>query len=352
MPRCNGITGEGHQCNSFTKGTNGYCKTHHNVRSKYPDQQNEELDKSKIIKRIQKLSRNYIHRELLKRTVQELLVIAQIAFDAWVAQRAQEELDQEHEHENALLLAQMAQQAQQMAHQQMQQMFGQVQQPFGQVQQAPAVGEHRVDNLGREFVWDGLGWIWFNNQHAPAPVAPAQGVAGFVQDKQNVHRTETVEYILSMFKQLQRIPIPADQNTVADIIRECGLSGRAIITLSVFYYDPTPIYEIPNAYPKTLDAIWAFIQKHPEKAELIGRVRDELTDNIGMCAQGNLSRLCNILSGYMEGAVPPRPRHEILQERMAAIASDDAEEKVARAEMILKELDVPVTDWADWLSAF
>jgi hypothetical protein len=185
----------------------------------------------------------------------------------------------------------------------------------------------------------------------PIAAVPPPPVA-FTQDRQNVHRTETVEYILNMFKQLERVPVAVNQNTISDIIRECGLSGRAIITLTVYYYDPTPIYEIPNAYPRALDAIWAFIQTHPEKAELVGRVRDELTDNIGMCAQGNLSRLCNILSGYMEGATPPRPRHEILQEGMAAIAGDDSEDKLARAEKLLAELEVPPGDWAAWLSAF
>jgi hypothetical protein len=187
---------------------------------------------------------------------------------------------------------------------------------------------------------------------AAAPVAPPPpALAGFVADRQNVHLSDTVRYVMKIFGILSSITIPTGQNTVSDIIRDCGLSGRAIITLTVFYYEPTPIYEIDKAYPKALDAIWAFIQTHPEKAELISRVRDELTDNIGMCAQGNLTRLCNILSGYVDGAAPPRPRHEILQEKIAAIAADDEDDKVARAEKVLTELEVPLTAWADWLSA-
>jgi len=321
MPRCNGVKDDGHQCLVQTAPLNGYCTVHQKARARHTLQLNEELDKSKIIRRIRRL-RGHIDRTiLLQKTIVELHQIALIAHDEFVAQRMQAEFNREHQ--MAVQLINLAQQP----------------------------GAHRIDNLGREWVFDGRGWIWFNNEHVQPPVAVP--VAGFTEDKQNVHRTETVQYIMDIFKQLQAVLVPTEQNTVADIIRDCGLSGRAIITLTVYYYDPAPIYEIPNAYPRALDAIWAFIQSHPEKMELIGRVRDELTDNIGMCAQGNLSRLCNILSGYMEGAAPPpRPRHEILQDKMAAIAGDDADDKVGRAKHLLAELEVPPGDWAGWLSAF
>jgi hypothetical protein len=176
-------------------------------------------------------------------------------------------------------------------------------------------------------------------------------LAAFTQDRQNVHRTDTVKYVYKVIESLKNITIPEDQKTVPEIITQCDLSARAIITLAIYYYESTEIYGIPNAYPKTLDSIWAFVKPHPEKNELLSRVRDELTDNIGMCAQGNLSRLCNILSGYLEGVVPPRPRHEILQDRLADIALDDEGDKVGRARLVLAELEVPPGDWAPWLAA-
>jgi hypothetical protein len=329
--------------------------------------------KSHIIRRINGYYKDFGQQQRVRladnKTIDELLAMADILSNEFAARHLQAQLNREFEAANHL--AQMA------------------------AAGMPQAGEIRVDADGQAWIWAGLqGWLWQNNRHVPAPPAPLQvppmppllnnnhminnhmiqdimpdlipipgagaaapvappppALAGFVADRQNVHLSDTVRYVMKIFGILSSITIPTGQNTVSDIIRDCGLSGRAIITLTVFYYEPTPIYEIDKAYPKALDAIWAFIQTHPEKAELISRVRDELTDNIGMCAQGNLTRLCNILSGYVDGAAPPRPRHEILQEKIAAIAADDEDDKVARAEKVLTELEVPLTAWADWLSA-
>jgi hypothetical protein len=111
------------------------------------------------------------------------------------------------------------------------------------------------------------------------------------------------------------------------------------------------IYEIPDAYPKALDGVWAYIRSHPEKDELYRRVKDELTDNIGMCAQGNLSRLCNILSGYLDGVIPPVAKGELIQQKISAIAMDADGDKVMRGRAILRELDVPEDEWEPWIEA-
>jgi hypothetical protein len=118
------------------------------------------------------------------------------------------------------------------------------------------------------------------------------------------------------------------------------------------YCDPTPIYEIENAYPQALDAVWAYITYHPEKKELYQRVKDELTDNIGMCAQGNLSRICNIVSGYLDGVEPMVSKVEEFQNKIAALAADQTNKnKIETAKQLLKEYDVPTNEWNVWLEA-
>jgi hypothetical protein len=183
------------------------------------------------------------------------------------------------------------------------------------------------------------------------PAGPLRVGAEFVQDNQNVHRTSTVTHVTTMFAKLMEIPVPATQNTLASIILKCKLLPKAIIQLTQHYCEPVTIYEIQNAYPKALDAVWAYIEQHPEKEELYVRVRDEMTDNIGMCAQGNLSRICNILSGYLDGIQPVVSQGEMVQNRIAAIAGDDEENKIERAKAVLQELHVPADQWAPWIEA-
>jgi hypothetical protein len=69
-----------------------------------------------------------------------------------------------------------------------------------------------------------------------------------------------------------------------------------------------------------------------------------------MCAQGNLSRLCNILSGYIDG-VAPISKSEILQQKISVIAADAEGNKVDRARTLLRELGFPEAEWGVWLDA-
>lgn len=183
----------------------------------------------------------------------------------------------------------------------------------------------------------------------PLPVAGA--AAAFTQDNQNVHRSETVKYVTDTYNKLLKIAVPTDQNTLAEIIQHCKLPPKAIMLLTNHYCDPVDIYDLPKPYPKAIDAVWAYIRVHPEKQELYVRVRDELTDNIGMCAQGNLSRLCNILSGYLDGITPPVAKGELVQQKISAIAMDDEGDKVVRGRQALREMEIPEEDWAPWIEA-
>jgi hypothetical protein len=176
-------------------------------------------------------------------------------------------------------------------------------------------------------------------------------VAAFMADGQNVHRSQTVKHVTDLFAKLMEIPIPAEQNTLGEVITKCQLPPQAIVQLTRHYCEPVSIYEIPKAYPKALDAVWAYIRNHIEKKELYLRVKDELTDNIGMCAQGNLSRICNIVSGYLDGIQPIVSVGEQLQRLISAIARDSEDDKIRRAQAALRELAVPEAEWAPWIEA-
>lgn len=185
----------------------------------------------------------------------------------------------------------------------------------------------------------------------PLPAAAPVVANDFINDKQNVHRRETVSYIENAFKLLKSMKIPEDQRTLGEILVNCRMKPEAEIQMVKFYHSGESIYEHKNAYKRSLDAVWSCVRKHENKTELYARVADEMNDNIGMCAQGNLSRICNILCGYLEEFKPPVPQGILVQNAIAAIAMDSEGNKVGRATSALKELLVPESEWSVWLEA-
>ena len=198
-----------------------------------------------------------------------------------------------------------------------------------------------------------LGQIGFEPIGRVLPPAPVRAVIEFITDNQNVHRKDTVSYIENVFKQLKKIVVPETQRTLGEILVNCdSMKPEAQIQMVKMYHAGDSIYEHKRAYPRALDAVWAFITRHDNKKELYTRVSQEMNDNIGMCAQGNLSRICNILCGYIEGFQPPVPQGTLVQNKMAAIAMDSEGNKIGRAKDALRELLVPESEWGPWIEAF
>jgi hypothetical protein len=142
------------------------------------------------------------------------------------------------------------------------------------------------------------------------PQAQAQpqdrDLARFASDNQNVHTTKTVEMVLETSKKLMKMSKkkPVELDTMAHCFTKCKLSDRARQQMTFMYYSEISIYNLKApTYRLVMDGVWVFIdsQKEDIQKEITGRLSQELEDNIGMCPQGNLSRLVNVLSGYMDG---------------------------------------------------
>jgi hypothetical protein len=96
--------------------------------------------------------------------------------------------------------------------------------------------------------------------------------------------------------------------------------------------------------------VWQYIKISPYSEDLKKILASEMQDNVGMCAQGNLSRLCNILSGYFDGINPEiKSRNEILAERLAALMSvDDVEDRIYQANLIFTEMNATTEEREIW----
>ncbi len=112
-----------------------------------------------------------------------------------------------------------------------------------------------------------------------------------------------------------------------------------------------------NLYRKLLRGLVALIisEKDEErKSEMYRRCWEECNESVGMCCEGHISRLCNVLVGFDEAFQPPVSFGEILQSKMATIAGMDVteEEKRKLATAFFDEHKTPEADRTAWLDAF
>lgn len=184
-------------------------------------------------------------------------------------------------------------------------------------------------------------------------------IRDFANDNQNVHTTIAVKQTQDVINKVLTIPVPEEyrwnadicSKTPAEVIVECKLKQQAVLQMMMKYTSNETIYEMENGiYGKTLDAVWQFIKNSDDKTCLINVLKTELEDNIGMCAQGNLTRLANVMAGYVDGIKPPRSTAEVLGEEFAHLSTlTNVEERIDMGAHILRQYGVPVAEWEAWL---
>ena len=183
----------------------------------------------------------------------------------------------------------------------------------------------------------------------------------FAADKQNIHTTRVVQSTKDVCERMLRINVPAEyrwnlttcSKTPGEIISECKLSVACTSQLMARYLQPEDIYEMGvGIYGRVLDGVWQYIRNSPEKAELCKILANELQDNVGMCLQGNLTRICNCLSGYLDGVTTQESHAQILgREFPKLLEITDIQDRIAKAKHILEDIGVPTAEWSNWLDA-
>jgi hypothetical protein len=194
---------------------------------------------------------------------------------------------------------------------------------------------------------------------ANAPRRRQLGELGrFANDNQNVHLTATVQMVKTVVDRVLKIPVPTDwshtggNRTPGEILTCVRMSGETAVWFVKKYVANEDIYEYgPKIYAKVVDAVWQYICQSPDKNDLCTILGTELSDSVGMCAQGNLTRICNVLAGYLEG-VNTETQGEQLQRRMANLMQlETPEERIREGKKILEELAVPLDQHDAWIEA-
>jgi hypothetical protein len=184
------------------------------------------------------------------------------------------------------------------------------------------------------------------------------GLHQFTQDRQNIHTSAVVTQTNDVIKKILEISVPAEyawnsktcSRTPFEIGLECALTPKSTQEMIRRYCSHETVEDrVPGIYGKVLDAVWQFTKSSEDKVNLCKIIKQEMEDNVGMCTQGNLYRLCNILAGYVDGVGVSESITELLGRLLPPLMDvEDVNERLLLAAKILKENGVPNAEWKAW----
>ena len=203
---------------------------------------------------------------------------------------------------------------------------------------------------------------------AGAAVRPdANDIGALARDVQNTHTAVVAQQTNAGVEKLLAQHVPADQQTMMEIwhmwtsTSQQKHNPRGALQL---FTDMLSWYETRDCkshgdylYKRLIDGLWALVQQTPDpelRQELRCRVAQEVIESKGMCCEGHVSRLVNVMVGFDDAFNPPVATGEVLQNRMAAIAAKDLDTEIKQAEArsVFAELGIPEAEQAAWLEAF
>jgi len=182
-------------------------------------------------------------------------------------------------------------------------------------------------------------------------------------DNQNVHTAVVNKHIRDANAVLDKVVVVPGQKTIDEIYDAWTQTLKiSWATMEPSYMDmlcygkKSHIYVNDDyMYRKMLRQIWALIKTYTGDVykTLLGRLYEECSESVGMCAHGHISRLANVMVGIHDGFLSPRSSMEEFQEAIAALAAQEIpiEAKVKAANALMEEMAMPQADRQAWLEA-
>lgn len=199
-----------------------------------------------------------------------------------------------------------------------------------------------------------------NNDVARPVVANNNALRDIALSIQGVHREQVVTNVVNKaVDKLLKIEVPQEyrwnansvSKTVLEIMTKCNLSVPAAKDLCTKYLCDDDIYSLGRGiYGRTLDGVWQYIINKKDNEDMIKVLKQELQDNVGTCSQGQLTRICNILAGYIEGVGVGESTNEMLGREFANLMQvENLTERLTKGLHILQKTDLPEHKWPEWL---
>jgi hypothetical protein len=173
-------------------------------------------------------------------------------------------------------------------------------------------------------------------------------------DSQSVHRSSVQTTAKKTIDSLLVRPVPADQDTIREVTSAFTTGFKEGVNrdnlIRTFREDCRIVRAFDVSYKDVADRVWAFIRGHKEKRELVLRLAQEVAEGMGMCSNGKMARLTNVLQGYDEDMVVVVPK-EVFHDRMAHVSKMPAADRIAAARAVFVEFAIPEAEQAPWIEA-
>lgn len=203
---------------------------------------------------------------------------------------------------------------------------------------------------------------WVDARVRVVPMAEVPNpLARFAADRQNVHTAAVTRQTNAGEAKL--LAAKTDGKGVGlRILRVFATRGgylhdvlRVMNDIDTWYSQRTCREPGDRLYGRMLEGLWALIEQQPEeqRKELRQRLWEEASESVGMCCEGHISRLVNVMSGFDDAFKPRQSEGEILQAKMAELAGMDIPDadKLDQARAFMGTLAMDAAAQAPWLEA-
>ncbi len=182
------------------------------------------------------------------------------------------------------------------------------------------------------------------------PLIPESELSRISSDVENVHDSKVNKNIKKLANEILKVSIDEDLDVMKTIINEVAITDDVRAQLTYMYYNKDKFLDYgESSYRKFMDHIISYALSQPEnkKKEIFGILNNEVKDSIGLCFQGNISRLINVLSGYIEIEIEYEPTLGEVFSEIAKISDSDV--KFDKAIQAFEDFNVEQSKWNDWL---
>jgi len=238
---------------------------------------------------------------------------------------------------------------------------------FNLIEQKLKDGTLNVDDVEDEILQtdlsnDVVDRLFNNLLHWRTQYPTVQTLKKLANDSQNVHTEVVSNQTQGALDLLAQITVNKCQRTLDEIATIWSFNPSIAKRLTPVYNDmkywADKSYIInPDdyLYRRTIRGLWSKIKSFDQnlQSSLIQRLWEECEESVGMCAQGHLSRLANVLVGFDEDFKSPQSPMEVLQDAMALLANSDVtlENKLIKANTIMDTLSMSQEQRQPWLDA-
>jgi hypothetical protein len=199
--------------------------------------------------------------------------------------------------------------------------------------------------------------IWSRTYSGPPP-----SLEKISMNSQSVHMVVVTRKTNDGISLLESQTVPRDQKTLGEIkatwlrmYKERDVDD-VIKDMTEWGSRPTVMNLHKNIYKCILRGLWARIKTFEGdlKSELVRRLWEECSEAVGLCADGHVGRLVNVLIGFDEQFKAEINPKESFQNNMALIANSDnsIESKIDQANTLMDEIQMPLEERQVWLDAF